>query len=61
MGLAGDRAAAKSTLGNACPPDGRMKYVAGSVTLDGNSLPLGQRWMNEFRFRDVSVIPPVRP
>jgi len=41
--------------------DGRMKYVAGSVTLDGNSLPIwDDDGMNEFRFRDVTVIPSTR-
>src|SRR5664280_3339917 len=59
MGLAGESGCGKSTLGNSLIRlDGRMKYIAGSVTLDGNALP---NWdntgMNEFRFRDLSVIP----
>ena len=59
MGLAGESGCGKSTLGNSLIRlDGRMKYVAGSVTLDGNSLPIwDDDGMNEFRFRDVTVIP----
>ena len=59
MGLAGESGCGKSTLGNSLIKlDGRMKYVAGSVNLDGNELPIwDQSRMNEFRFRDVSVIP----
>ena len=59
MGLAGESGCGKSTLGNSLIRlDGRMRYVAGSVTLDGNSLPIwDNEAMNEFRFRDVSVIP----
>ena len=45
MGLAGESGCGKSTLGNSLIRlDGRMKYVAGSVNLDGNELAdLGQR------------------
>ena len=59
MGLAGESGCGKSTLGNSLIRlDGRMKYVAGSVNLDGNALPIWDNTaMNEFRFRDVSVIP----
>ncbi len=59
MGLAGESGCGKSTLGNSLIRlDGRMRYVAGSVNLDGNSLPVWDNdGMNEFRFRDVSVIP----
>jgi peptide/nickel transport system ATP-binding protein len=59
MGLAGESGCGKSTLGNSLIRlDGRMKYVGGSVTLDGNKLPIwDDAGMNEFRFRDVSVIP----
>jgi len=59
MGLAGESGCGKSTLGNSLIRlDGRMKYVGGSVTLDGNALPIWDKTgMNEFRFRDVSVIP----
>jgi len=59
MGLAGESGCGKSTLGNSLIRlDGRMRYVGGTVTLDGTSVPI---WdddaMNAFRFRDVSVIP----
>jgi len=59
MGLAGESGCGKSTLGNSLIRlDGRMKYIAGSVTLDSNELPIWDKsGMNEFRFRDVSVIP----
>ena len=59
MGLAGESGCGKSTLGNSLIRlDGRMKYIAGSVNLDGNELPIWDKTgMNEFRFRDVSVIP----
>ena len=59
MGLAGESGCGKSTLGNSLIRlDGRMKYIAGSVNLDGNQLPIWDKTgMNEFRFRDVSVIP----
>jgi peptide/nickel transport system ATP-binding protein len=59
MGLAGESGCGKSTLGNSLISlDGRMKYVGGTVTLDGNSLPIwDNRGMNQFRYRDVSVIP----
>jgi peptide/nickel transport system ATP-binding protein len=59
MGLAGESGCGKSTLGNSLIRlDGRMKYIGGSVTLDANALPIWDKTaMNEFRFRDVSVIP----
>jgi peptide/nickel transport system ATP-binding protein len=59
MGLAGESGCGKSTLGNSLIRlDGRMKYIAGSVNLDGNELPIWDKSaMNEFRFRDVSVVP----
>lgn len=59
MGLAGESGCGKSTLGNSLIRlDGRMKYVGGSVQLDGNKLPIWDKTgMNAFRFRDVSVIP----
>jgi len=59
MGLAGESGCGKSTLGNSLIRlDGRMKYVAGSVKLDNNELPIWDNSaMNEFRYRDVSVIP----
>jgi peptide/nickel transport system ATP-binding protein len=59
MGLAGESGCGKSTLGNSLIRlDGRMKYVAGSVDLDGTRLPIWDKsGMNEFRFRHVSVVP----
>jgi peptide/nickel transport system ATP-binding protein len=59
MGLAGESGCGKSTLGNSLIRlDGRMKYIGGSVTLDDNVMPIWDKTaMNEFRFRDVSVIP----
>lgn len=59
MGLAGESGCGKSTLGNSLIRlDGRMKYIAGSVTLDDNVMPIWDKTgMNQFRFRDVSVIP----
>jgi peptide/nickel transport system ATP-binding protein len=59
MGLAGESGCGKSTLGNSLIRlDGRMKYVSGSVKLDGKELPIWDNSaMNEFRFKDVSVIP----
>jgi len=59
MGLAGESGCGKSTLGNSLIRlDGRMKYVGGTVTLDGVPLPIGdQNEMNHFRFAEVSIIP----
>jgi peptide/nickel transport system ATP-binding protein len=59
MGLAGESGCGKSTLGNSLIRlDGRMKYIGGSVTLDGTELPIWDKsGMNQYRFRDVSVIP----
>ena len=59
MGLAGESGCGKSTLGNSLIRlDGRMKYVAGSVNLDGNDMPI---WdsdeMVHYRYMEVSVIP----
>jgi len=59
MGLAGESGCGKSTLGKSLVRlDGRMRYVGGSVELDGVELPI---WddvrMNAFRFSDVSLIP----
>ena len=59
MGLAGESGCGKSTLGNSLIRlDGRMKYVSGSVNLDGNDLPI---WdsdeMVHYRFMEVSVVP----
>ena len=59
MGLAGESGCGKSTLGNSLIRlDGRMKYVAGSVNLDGTDLPI---WdsdeMVHYRYMEVSVVP----
>jgi peptide/nickel transport system ATP-binding protein len=59
MGLAGESGCGKSTLCNGLirlkPP---LKFVQGSVTLDGEELPI---WdmdrMNGFRFKKISIIP----
>ena len=59
MGLAGESGCGKSSLGNSLVYlSGRMRYVGGSVELDGRPLPVWDfEAMNERRFRDVSVIP----
>jgi peptide/nickel transport system ATP-binding protein len=59
MGLAGESGCGKSTLGNSLIRlDGRMRYVGGSVNLDGNDLPI---WdsdeMIHYRFMEVSMVP----
>jgi peptide/nickel transport system ATP-binding protein len=59
MGLAGESGCGKSTLGNSLIRlDGRMKYIGGSVNLDGQDLPIwDSKGMAQHRFWDVSVIP----
>ena len=59
MGLAGESGCGKSTLGNSLIRiDGRMRYVSGSVTLDGVELPIADSAaMNEFRFSAISIVP----
>jgi peptide/nickel transport system ATP-binding protein len=59
MGLAGESGCGKSTLGNSLIRlDGRMKYIGGSVNLDGQDLPIwDSNKMMQFRFWSVSVIP----
>ena len=59
MGLAGESGCGKSTLGKSLIRlDGRMRHVGGEVTLDGHELPIADdRAMNEFRFKDVSIVP----
>jgi peptide/nickel transport system ATP-binding protein len=59
MGLAGESGCGKSSLGNSLVYlAGRMKYVGGTVELDGASLPIWDyEAMNDFRFARVSVIP----
>jgi len=59
MGLAGESGCGKSTLGKSLiRMDSRMRYVSGSVELDGRELPVwDDARMNEFRFGHVSIIP----
>lgn len=59
MGLAGESGCGKSTLGKSLIRlDARMRYIRGSVTLDGHELPIwDDRRMDQYRFKDVSIIP----
>ena len=59
MGLAGESGCGKTTLGKSLVRlDRRMRHVGGSVTLDGEPLPIGDdRAMNAFRFARVSLVP----
>jgi peptide/nickel transport system ATP-binding protein len=59
MGLAGESGCGKSTLGNSLIRlSGRMKYVSGSVNLDGVEMPIWDKHeMNPFRFHEVSMVP----
>jgi peptide/nickel transport system ATP-binding protein len=59
MGLAGESGCGKSTLGKSLiRMDARMRYVRGSVELDGEELPVwDDARMNAFRFKHVSIIP----
>ncbi|UBU10735.1 ABC transporter ATP-binding protein [Nonomuraea gerenzanensis] len=59
LGLVGESGCGKSTLGKSLiRMDGRMRRVGGTVELDGRELPIDDdRAMNEFRFREVSLIP----
>ncbi len=59
MGLAGESGCGKSTLSRSLiiltEP---MKFVAGTVTLDGETLPIANmKAMIPFRFNEVSIIP----
>ncbi|PRY01710.1 ABC transporter ATP-binding protein [Allonocardiopsis opalescens] len=58
-GLVGESGSGKSTLGKSLIKlDGRMRYVSGTVELDGAELPVrDSARMNDFRFREVSLIP----
>jgi peptide/nickel transport system ATP-binding protein len=59
MGVAGESGCGKSSLGKSLiRMDARMKHIRGRVELDGRELPIGDdSRMNEFRFRDVSIVP----
>jgi peptide/nickel transport system ATP-binding protein len=59
MGVAGESGCGKTTLGKSLIRlDGRMRYVEGTVALDGVELPIDDsRAMDEFRFRKVSIVP----
>jgi peptide/nickel transport system ATP-binding protein len=58
-GVAGESGCGKTTLGKSLIRlDGRMRYIDGSVTLDGTLLPLeNDQAMNRFRFSEVSLVP----
>jgi peptide/nickel transport system ATP-binding protein len=59
MGLAGESGCGKSTLGNSLVSmSRRMKYVRGTVELDGEPVPVAD-WtaMTEFRFKRISLVP----
>jgi peptide/nickel transport system ATP-binding protein len=59
MGLAGESGCGKSSLGHSLIYlTGRMKYVGGTVDLDGAPLPIWDfEAMNQHRFKRISVIP----
>ncbi len=59
MGLAGESGCGKTTLGKSLIRlDGRMRVMEGSVTLDGEELPLtDDHAMNAFRYRKISIVP----
>ena len=59
MGLAGESGCGRSTLGKSLVRmDARMRYVGGSVELDGRTLPIwDDAKMNAFRFKEISIIP----
>ena len=59
MGLAGESGCGKSTLGKSLiRMDARMRYVDGSVELDGKELPVwSDALMNPFRWMEISLIP----
>lgn len=59
MGLAGESGSGKTTLSMALiRMDSRMRYVSGSVELDGRRLPVDDNAaMNDFRFKEISIVP----
>jgi peptide/nickel transport system ATP-binding protein len=59
MGIAGESGCGKSTLGKSLIRlDGRMRYVEGSLELDGQRLPIWDtEKMNPFRFKQLSIVP----
>ncbi|MGC8627551.1 MAG: ABC transporter ATP-binding protein [Acidimicrobiales bacterium] len=59
MGLAGESGCGKSTLGNSLIfLEGRMRYLGGTVNLDGQPLPISDsRAMNAYRMKQISLIP----
>ncbi|MFI7633410.1 ABC transporter ATP-binding protein [Nonomuraea sp. NPDC049400] len=59
LGLVGESGCGKSTLGKSLiRMDGRMRHAGGRVVLDGRELPIADdRRMNDFRFKQVSLIP----
>jgi peptide/nickel transport system ATP-binding protein len=59
MGLAGESGCGKSTLGKALIKlDSRMRWVSGTVTLDGTLLPIwDDAVMDRHRLTDVSLVP----
>ena len=59
MGLAGESGCGKSTLAKSLIRlDERMRYVSGSVRLDGGELPVwDDQRMNRYRYKDVSIVP----
>jgi peptide/nickel transport system ATP-binding protein len=59
MGLAGESGCGKSTMGKSLIRlDGRMRYMQGTVELDGRELPIwDDAKMNPFRLKEVSLIP----
>lgn len=59
MGLAGESGSGKTTLGKSLIRlDGRMKYLGGTVELDGVKLPIDDdAAMNPFRYNEVSLVP----
>ena len=59
MGVAGESGCGKTTLGKALIRlENRMKHVRGTVTLDGEKLPISDdRAMNPYRYQKVSLIP----